>query len=407
MKIEAAREAYLENPGQLLLDSAPDASQIADFIKSKSKKGVIGLSGGVDSSLVAALAVKALGKENVLGIAMPAGNQPIDLEYAEKIAGKLGINALLVDIRSVADACNSNYPKNIFGDKLGFGNLKARLRMAHLYEFARQFKGDVLGTGNKSELMVGYFTKYGDGGVDILPLGQLYKTQVWKMAADAGVPEEIIKRPPTAGLWPSQTDEGELGITYANLDKILLGHELGFDIGRISQVTGMPEKTVDQIFARIAANRHKLEMPPMPEPKFYGGKASHNNAVLTVDAIIKYNGNYVFIQRGHEPFKGMLAFPGGHVEEGQTCEDAVLAEVQQETGLEFKIKGQLGAYSDLHRDPRGKYVTIVFCGEGAGMLKAGDDASDVVLLKKSEVIPEKLAFDHGKIWEDYKKWHSE
>ena len=293
----------------------------------------------------------------------------------------------------------------MFEDVVDMGNLKARLRMTHLYAAARSYHGVVLGTGNKSEDMIGYFTKYGDGGVDVLPIAQLYKTQVWKLAEEVGVPAEIVKRTPTAGLWPGQTDEGEIGIKYADLDKILLGHELGFDINRISEATNLPKDIVDNVFQRIARNRHKIELPPMLDPKFYGMKKREPGPVLTVDSIINYKGKYVLIERGFEPFKGKIAFPGGHVEYGQTCEDAAVREVFEEAGLEFQIKGLLGVYSDRYRDPRGHYVTVVFYGDGIGMPKAGDDAKKVLLLDKSKVAG--LAFDHDKIWEDYKKWVKE
>jgi NAD+ synthase len=400
MKLEEAREIYVKNPERLLVESCPSADSIASFIKRYAKKGVVGLSGGVDSSLVAVLAVKALGRDNVLGYMMPAGNAREDMDYARMHAEKLGIEYRAVHLAGAVKECSLS--SGLFDDNINAGNLKARLRMACLYGAARKYQGVVLGTGNKSELMVGYFTKYGDGGVDILPLGQLYKTQVWRLAQEVGVPEEIVKRVPTAGLWPGQTDEGELGIKYADLDKILLGHELHFDIRRIAEINSLPEEIVEKIFARVAANRHKLELPPMPEPKFEGYKIRAPGPVLTVDAIVRYNDDFVLVKRGYEPYKGVLAFPGGHVEYGQTCEEAVVREVKEETGLEFKILGLLGVYSDPHRDPRGHYVTNVFFGEGKGKLEAGDDAKEVVLASKPDV--KNLAFDHDKIWRDYLRW---
>jgi NAD+ synthase len=270
MKIEDARTAYLENPTQLLIDSTPELKTIVDFIAKYALRGVIGLSGGVDSALVAALAVKALGKENVFGLMMPAGNSAIDLEYAKRCAEQLGIKYEVIDLQPIVKVCEAN-THDLFCSKIDAGNLKARLRMIHLYAAARRHKGIVLGTGNKSEDMIGYFTKYGDGGVDILPIAQLYKTQVWKLAKKVGVPDCIVKRIPTAGLWPGQTDEGELGIKYADLDKILLGYELGFGVDEIAQINHIDASIVQNIFRKIADNAHKLAMPSSTKPKFEGG----------------------------------------------------------------------------------------------------------------------------------------
>lgn len=264
MKINEAKALYIQNPGELLEQSCPSAESLVKFIQYK--RGVIGLSGGVDSALVLELAVRAMGKDNVYGLMMPAGSTKEDLDYAAMHARKLNIQYKIINLNSIVEACKVN--SGSFDNALEEGNLKARLRMAHLYAMARKNKAIVLGTGNKSEIMVGYFTKYGDGGVDILPIGQLYKTQVWKLAEEIGVPKEIVKRVPTAGLWPGQTDESELGIKYCDLDVILLGHELGFDINDISEVTNLSKDVIGNIFQRIAKNKHKIELPPMPTPKF-------------------------------------------------------------------------------------------------------------------------------------------
>lgn len=400
MKIEDARAAYLRNPAQLLIESTPELKTITDFIAKHTSRGVIGLSGGVDSALVAALAVKALGKENVFGLMMPAGNSAIDLEYATRYAEQLGIKYEIIDLQPIVKVCEIN-THDLFYSKIDAGNLKARLRMIHLYAAARKINGVVLGTGNKSEDMIGYFTKYGDGGVDILPIAQLYKTQVWSLAKEAGVPDYIVKRVPTAGLWQGQTDEGEIGIKYADLDRILLGVELGFNADRIAKVNHFSIDKVENIFSKIASARHKLEPLPMPGPKFHESSAGKRKPTLTVDAIITHDGKYVFVRRGYEPFKGMLAFPGGHVEYNEDCETAVMREVKEETGLDFKILGQLGTYSDARRDPRGHYATVVFFGEADGKPIAGDDAKEVVLMKMNDVFKADLAFDHRKILVDY------
>ena len=198
------------------------SEEIADWIriqveKANKKGAVVGLSGGIDSSCVAVLSKKALGS-NVLGLILPCNSNSQDEELALKVARKFGIETRKIPLNNIFNGLVSMYPE---GSDIAKANLKPRLRMAVLYYFANTLDYLVAGTGNKSELCVGYFTKYGDGGVDILPLGGLLKTEVRKLAKYLGVPDEIIERQPTAGLWVSQTDEAEMGITYDELDKVL------------------------------------------------------------------------------------------------------------------------------------------------------------------------------------------
>jgi NAD+ synthase len=170
---------------------------------------VLGMSGGVDSSVVAVLAKKGLG-DGVLGLILPCHSDPTDVEHAQRVATKFDIKTEYVDLTPIFGCLLKTLPP---GGRLAVGNLKPRLRMATLYYYANSRNYLVMGTGNKCELACGYFTKYGDGGVDILPLGDLLKTQVRKLACELGIPEEIITKPPSAGLWEGQTDEGEMGIT--------------------------------------------------------------------------------------------------------------------------------------------------------------------------------------------------
>lgn len=179
---------------------------------------VMGLSGGVDSSVVAALAKEAVGKNRVLALILPCHSQAHDLEDAKLVAKKLGIKTQALDLSKTYDSLTKILPK---AGRLAQINLKPRLRMLTLYYFANKLNYLVCGTGNKSELMVGYFTKHGDGATDILPIGDLLKKEVRTLAKELGVPKHIIAKPPTAGLWPGQTDEGEMGITYSELDDIL------------------------------------------------------------------------------------------------------------------------------------------------------------------------------------------
>jgi NAD+ synthase len=188
-------------------------------VKDSGAKGIIlGLSGGIDSAVVAALCIEAVGKNNVLVLYMPCNSNIQDLKDARFVAKKLGLKSKLVDLSNVYN----NFLKVLPQAKgLALSNLKPRLRMSTLYYFANKLNYLVCGTGNKSELMVGYFTKYGDGGVDLLPIADLFKHQVRSLAQELNIPANIITKAPTAGLWQGQTDEAEMGITYNELDDIL------------------------------------------------------------------------------------------------------------------------------------------------------------------------------------------
>ncbi|MDP2044214.1 MAG: NAD+ synthase, partial [Candidatus Omnitrophota bacterium] len=194
-------------------------SWIKQKVKDSGAKGIVmGLSGGVDSAVVAALCKKAVGRNNLLVLFMPCNSNAQDLKDAKLVARSLGLKSKLVDLSSVYNNFLKVLPA---AGGLARGNLKPRLRMSTLYYFANKLNYLVCGTGNKSELMVGYFTKYGDGGVDILPIADLFKRQVRRLAQELSIPQGIITKPPTAGLWHGQTDEGEMGITYNELDDIL------------------------------------------------------------------------------------------------------------------------------------------------------------------------------------------
>jgi NAD+ synthase len=204
------------------------ADRIAEWIAAAAQEAsvrgaVVGLNGGVDSAVTAALCERALG-ENVLGLILPCESDRSDEEDARYVASTLGLATITVRLDKpfavLADGLRA-----VSG--LALANLKPRLRMAVLYYFANAMSYMVVGTGNKTELMVGYFTKHGDGGVDLLPLGGLYKTQVRQLARELGLPPRIIDKPPSAGLWDGQIDEEELGITYGQLDRALKGIESG------------------------------------------------------------------------------------------------------------------------------------------------------------------------------------
>lgn len=229
--------------------------RIADWIRMKvsdagAAGAVVGLSGGIDSSVVAGLAKEALG-EKVLGVILPCHSMSEDSEHARMVAETFGIRHEHVDIGPVFDRLIESLPES---SGIAPANLKPRLRMAALYYFANMHNYIVLGTDNKAELMTGYFTKYGDGGVDLLPIASLYKREVREMARILGVPEIIITKPPSAGLWEGQTDEGEMGITYDELDNILEALESGniksVDPGKLKKVRWM-----------ISHTEHKRKLP--------------------------------------------------------------------------------------------------------------------------------------------------
>lgn len=227
------------------------AGRIFEWIRQKVREAgaegvVVGISGGVDSSVVASLAKKAVG-EKVLGVIMPCHSEPLDEKYAWLVAEKLKIKAERVVLDSLYDRFSELLPS---GKRLALANLKARLRMATLYYFANNLNYLVVGTGNKSEISVGYFTKYGDGGCDILPLGDLLKTEVRKLARVLELPEEIINRVPSAGLWGGQTDEEEMGLRYEDLDEIISAIEAG-------KRSLTPKEVVARVKRLIEASQHK------------------------------------------------------------------------------------------------------------------------------------------------------
>ena len=240
-------------------------SFIAHQVEESGRKGVVlGLSGGVDSALVAKLCADAIGPKRVLALALPEGNGGGDVEDARAYAVELGVSFRTLDIAPIVAGLEKGL-KPGRSERVARGNLRARIRMTVLYFVANTEDRLVIGTGNKSEILVGYFSKWGDGGVDFLPIGDLYKTQVRAMARHLGVPKAIIDKTPTAGLWPGQTDEGELGIAYAELDRILLGIELQMDPDAIAEKAGVSEERVHRVEKLVAASVHKRKMPLIPK----------------------------------------------------------------------------------------------------------------------------------------------
>ena len=237
------------------------AEHLTDWLRAEVTAGggcgaVFGLSGGIDSAVVAALAKQAY-PHHTLGVVMPCHSDPRDAEDGALVAHHFGVPSATVDLAPVYDllleqlaGSSTDLPES----RLATANLKPRLRMTTLYAFANQLGYRVLGTGNRSELAVGYFTKYGDGGVDLLPLGSLVKSEVRDLARSLGVPARIITKPPSAGLWADQTDEAEMGLTYEELDAYLL--------------TGAASPAVKaKVDAMNAASEHKRALPRIaPKP---------------------------------------------------------------------------------------------------------------------------------------------
>jgi len=236
--------------------------KITSWIKQKvseagAKGCVFGLSGGVDSAVVAGLCKQAF-SNNVLGLIMPCHSNPQDAIDAQKVADKFAIPIKTIDLASSFDELYKTLSGQPYDKKtmdLSIANLKPRLRMLTLYYYANKHNYLVVGTGNKSEAVMGYCTKYGDAGVDLLPLASLLKTQVRELAKELGVPQEVIDKAPSAGLWSGQTDEGEMGITYAELDKIIVALEK-------DNLAGLDPKKVDLVKQKMAQNEHKRCLPP-------------------------------------------------------------------------------------------------------------------------------------------------
>jgi NAD+ synthase len=231
------------------------AKWLSNYVSASGLKGfVFGLSGGVDSATVGALAVRAVGAGNTLGLLMPCHSAADDERLGRLVAETLDIPTLRVDLTPPFDCFMQSLP--VSTNPLAGANVKPRLRMTVLYYLAHANSYLVLGSGNKTELAVGYFTKFGDGACDLLPLGDLYKTEVWELAAELKVPQEIIDRPPSAGLWKGQTDEGEMGITYRELDRVL--QAIASD-----DTSEIDETELDKVKQMIARSEHKRALAPI------------------------------------------------------------------------------------------------------------------------------------------------
>jgi NAD+ synthase len=237
---------------------------LKDYVKKCGADGVVlGASGGLDSSTTAALASLSLGGHKVLGIAMPEEetHDVADVENARLVANKFNFKLHVVDISSTLKACFQSLPIYDSADKSSKGNVKARIRMVYLYYYANRLDRLVCGTSDKSEIMVGYFTKWGDGAADISPIMDLYKTQVRQLALHIDVPGEIVTKPSSPRLWTNQLAEKELGIKYETLDLILFGLEHFMKSNEIAEQLRLSPKLVADIKRRWLATEHKRRLP--------------------------------------------------------------------------------------------------------------------------------------------------
>ncbi len=252
------------DPCVLEIDLDMTAKRIKSFIKeyleaSGAEGIVLGLSGGIDSTVVAALSSQAIGGNKVLGLMLPEEEtrSQNDIQDANIVAEKFHIKTQLCDITPVLDSFYESIPIFDPSDKLCKGNIKARTRMIYLYYYANKFNKIVCGSSDKSETMLGYFTKWGDGAADIYPIMDLYKTQVRKVAKRLGLPTQIIEKASTPALWPRQLAEQELGIRYEILDLILYGLETFLETGNIAEQLKLEFDLVESVKKRWLVSEHK------------------------------------------------------------------------------------------------------------------------------------------------------
>ncbi len=237
---------------------------IGDYVAGSGAKGIVlGLSGGVDSCTIAALSARAIGGEKILGLLLPEKEtyNNKDIAHGRLVARKFKLEVLTCDITSTLDAFYESISVFDPAERIFKGNIKARTRMIYNYYYANRLNYLVCGSSDKSETMMGYFTKWGDVAADFSPIMDLYKSQVRKLAQHLGIPREIITKPPSPGLWPGQTAEEELGIRYETLDLVLYGLEHFMTSEEISKQLKVKNELVDKVKQRWLLTEHKRRMP--------------------------------------------------------------------------------------------------------------------------------------------------
>ncbi len=250
----------------LTIDTDLARKILTGFIRSEITRagfthGVINLSGGVDSALSCFLAAEALGPENVLAIRLPyRTSSPESLEHAQMVIDATGVQSITVDITPMVEPLFARFPDM---NNVRKGNIMARERMIVLYDQSEAFHALAIGTGNKTEILLGYTTLYGDSAAALNPIGDLYKTQVRQLSLAVGVPEVIVTKAPSADLWAGQTDEGELGFTYEDVDKLLYLLVDERYTPEEAVEAGFPESFVREVVRRVQRNHFKRVMPPI------------------------------------------------------------------------------------------------------------------------------------------------
>ena len=241
---------------------------IKKYIENAGADGIVlGLSGGIDSSTVAALSSLSIGGARVTGLILPENEtyNTEDIDDAKLVAEKFGLKTQICDITNVLEGFYKTIPIFERADKLCKGNIKARARMIYLYYYANKLNKIVCGSSDKSETMMGYFTKWGDAAADISPLMDLYKTQVRKLAEHVGIPPELVAKPSTPALWPNQLAETELGIKYDLLDLILHGLERFMTVEEIAQQLNVKRQLIEKVKSRWLSVEHKRRLPLAPK----------------------------------------------------------------------------------------------------------------------------------------------
>jgi len=259
-------QAAFELPAELAIDTDVARRVIGEFIRAQLRqagfeRAVLGLSGGIDSALVAYLVAEAIGAERLLCVLMPyRTSSPASRADAEEVVRRLGCASELVDITPMVDGF---YGPDTDASALRRGNFMARMRMATLYDRSVTWEGLVVGTGNKTESLIGYTTVFGDNACAFNPVGDLYKSQVRQLSAAIGVPDEIVRKAPSADLWPGQTDEAEAGFSYPELDRLLFWR---IDKRRsVDEVValGFARELVDRVDRMVAGAEFKRQVPPI------------------------------------------------------------------------------------------------------------------------------------------------
>jgi NAD+ synthase len=256
----------------LNIDVAVVRRKLASFLRTEIAamgyhKAVVGLSGGIDSALACTLAAEALGPQNVLAVRMPyRTSSPSSLSDAQLVIEKTGVQSLTIEITPMAEPLIGRFPEM---SPVRRGNIMARVRMIVLYDQSAAFKGVVVGTGNKTEAMLGYTTLYGDSACALNPLGDLFKTQVRQLSAALGLPPSVISKPPSADLWQGQTDESEIGFSYAEMDRLLhLLVDRKFSPEQCVEA-GFEAAFVQSVIERMRRNAFKRQLPPVAMLNLY------------------------------------------------------------------------------------------------------------------------------------------